>query len=211
MSTYHYAIVERRPATPTTSERRNVDMENLDYKRQPDAAFVDGQIEQHRGVVCGIWRGGMFGLSTNQLAVLSEWRDEAAASGCFDRIAAASEILVTDQYVLDATVRPAAAERIERSGFYVLRWIDMLASDIEPYTRLCLETWPAFEAAAAARCWGVFRVRTGDEISRILMITWYASMSDWEKSRVLDPADESKWILRSEMERSHWAHGARLA
>ena len=77
-------------------------MENLDYKRQPAAVFVDAQIEQHRGEGCV----------------------ESGAAACSD-------------------CRPISLR--------------------------------------------------------------------WEKSRVLDPADEAKWIRRSEMERSRWAHGARLA
>ena len=43
------------------------------------------------------------------------------------------------------------------------------------------------------------------------MLTWYASMNDWEKSRALAPADNAKWARRSEMELSHWADAGRLA
>jgi hypothetical protein len=87
----------------------------------------------------------------------------------------------------------------------------MLSSDIDEYTRLCLETWPRFEAANRVRCFGVFQPFETGEVSKILMMTWYATLNDWEKSRQLDPADKAKWARRSEMELSHWAQAGRLA
>ncbi|MCP4979429.1 MAG: hypothetical protein GY935_02915 [Gammaproteobacteria bacterium] len=102
-------------------------------------------------------------------------------------------------------------EKIDRRGIYVIRWIRMRSSDIDEYTRLCLETWLRFEATTQSRCYGVFRPAQESAVSKLLMLTGYATLNDWEKSRHLDPADESKWARRSEMELSHWAESDRLA
>ncbi|MDH3762323.1 MAG: hypothetical protein OEU50_15175 [Gammaproteobacteria bacterium] len=51
----------------------------------------------------------------------------------------------------------ATTAKINRAGIYVIRWIRMRESDSDEYTRLCLETWPAFEATTRSRCYGVFR------------------------------------------------------
>ena len=69
----------------------------------------------------------------------------------------------------------------------------------------------AFEAAARARCWGVLRPCNETETVTLLMLTWYGSLDDWERSRQFAGGDDAKWARRSEMELSHWAEGARLA
>ncbi len=211
MTIYQYAVVEKPEAELRVCDRNNIDMENLDYKRQPDACVVERQITLTGGMACGIFRGGMFGLATNRLAILSAWEHEDAAADCAADLVTATDYLIPGQETFLATVRPSAPEKITRDGFYVIRWIRMFTSDIEEYTQLCLETWPAFETDGTARCYGVFRPLQDEEISKLLMLTWYASLGDWEKTRNLAPADEPKWARRSEMELSHWAEGARLA
>jgi len=91
------------------------------------------------------------------------------------------------------------------------RNLPIRSENIGEYTRLCLETWPAFEENFQARCYGVFRALEDDEISKILMLTWYSTLGDWEQSRQLDPTDLAKWARRSEMELSHRADAGRLA
>ncbi len=208
---YHYAILEKPEAPLEAAALQGIDMENLDYKRQPDVARAAGAVAASGGMLCGIWRGGMFGLATNRIAILSAWQDVGGASAAFADLGAGSDDLVLQQQTFKATVRPARPERITRDGFYVIRWIRMMSRDIEEYTQLCLETWPAFEAAGTARCHGVFRPLEESEVAKILMLTWYASMNDWEKTRALAPADNAKWARRSEMELSHWADAGRLA
>ncbi len=194
-----------------SENRPDIDMENADYKRQPDVPAMHRHVEGWNGFVCGIFRGGMFGLRTNQISILSAWQRPEDAANCYRPLSELNGYVVADHDCFTATVRPPEPSRLDREGFYVIRWIRMNDSDVDEYTQLCLETWPAFEAAGNARCYGVFERPEEKGISRLLMLTWYASMDAWETSRNLDPADSAKWSRRSEMELSHWADGARLA
>ncbi|MCP5071943.1 MAG: hypothetical protein GY947_01445 [Rhodobacteraceae bacterium] len=210
MSIYHYAVIEKPEATLSAGDISNINMENLDYKRQIDPVGLAACVRQKDGIVCGMWRGGMFGLATNQVSILSAWSDDASPTECFSSQAKTHDGVIVDQGEYVPTVRPDEPALIVQDGFYVIRWIKVLDRDIAEYTELCLETWPAFEAAAACRCYGVFRPREHQEVQKILMLTWYASLNDWDISRALAFDDKAKWARRSEMELSHWADGARL-
>lgn len=210
MTLYHYCVLSKSEASHLVGRDEGIDMENVDYKRQPDITRVAEYIDSANGLCCGLFRGGMFGLATNQLALLSAWENPAATSPCAE-LAQQNGWSLSDEARLIATVRPTDAKKIDRAGIYVIRWIRMLESDIDEYTRLCLETWPAFEAMTHSRCYGVFRPLESADVVKLLMLTWYASLTDWEQSRQLNPADQSKWARRSEMELSHWAETGRLA
>lgn len=210
MTLYHYAVLGKPEAPHGECERSDIDMENVDYKRQPEPENIATEIRARNGRCCGIFRGGMFGLATNQIAVLSAWKEADYDATWFNEMASAADWTASVSEELLPTVRPQDGE-VCQPGIYVIRWIRMLSADIDEYTRLCVETWPAFEARTRSRCYGVFRPRTESEVSKLLMLTWYASLSDWENSRQLNPADSAKWARRSEMERSHWAEAGRLA
>lgn len=210
MSIYHYVVIERPEALVLAGDQTEIDMENLDYKRQPDVARVEHLLTGNGALVCGIWRGGVFGLATNQIAVLTAWQDEEGLTAGLTALSDGIDCSLSNQCRLSATVRPAKPEKCTRPGFYVIRWIRMNTADIAEYTALCLETWPAFEAAGTARCSGVFRPLEDHDVSKILMLTWYASLTDWEQTRTLEPADKPKWARRSQMELSHWAECGRL-
>jgi hypothetical protein len=211
LTIYHYAVVTKPEITDAVQPADGIDMETVDYKRQPDVAVLDVAVGAAGGLVCGIWRGGMFGLATNQIAVLSAWPERGRAGPILRTAADGLGTTLDDGVEMTATVRPAAPERITAQGFYVIRWLRMLATDVAEYTGLCLQTWPAFEAAARARCWGVLRPCNETETVTLLMLTWYGSLDDWERSRQFAGGDDAKWARRSEMELSHWAEGARLA
>jgi hypothetical protein len=211
MTLYHYCVLGKPEAAHSLDSADAIDMENVDYKRQPETGRVAAHIESRNGLCCGIFHGGMFGLATNQVAVLSAWPTDDFEAAIMPGLARHNQWSITEQVRLRQTVRPLQAEAIDRRGIYVIRWIRMLTSDIDEYTRLCLETWPRFEAATRSRCYGVFQPLEDSEVSRLLMLTWYATLTDWENSRQLDPADSAKWGRRSEMELSHWAQAGRLA
>jgi hypothetical protein len=211
MIIFHCTVIEKPEDAHFISGLEGVDMENVDYKRQPEINFVSEMVAAHGGTLCGILRGGMFGLSTNQIWALSAWEHADAIDSYATAIESDSNYRLTEQGHFHTTVRPNEPEVIDYDGIYVIRWIRMLTSDIEEYTKLCLETWPRFETNSQARCYGIFRPVEHSKVSKMLMLTWYASLDDWEKSRQLDQADAEKWARRSEMELSHWAQVGRLA
>jgi len=211
MALYHYCVLTKPEAPHSLASDDAIDMENVDYKRQPDASEIAAQIESSNGLCCGVFRGGMFGLATNQIAVLSAWKTDEVGAATMADLARQNKWPINAQENLTQTVRPLQPQVIARRGIYVIRWIRLLARDIDEYTQLCLETWPRFEASTGSRCYGVFRPLEPSEVSKILMLTWYATLTDWEESRQLDPIDVPKWGRRSEMELSHWAQAGRLA
>ncbi|MFT5113116.1 MAG: hypothetical protein ACI8P9_002444 [Parasphingorhabdus sp.] len=207
---YYYTLIEKPESSHRVTSLAEVDMENVDYKRQPNPHEISSRILQAGGTPCGVIRGGMFGLATNQLWMLSSWQESAVNPDPQDWLSG-SDCEIKAQGSLLPTVRPNDAEILTEQGIYVIRWINIKSEDIAEYTSLCVDTWPAFEAASKARCFGVFRVKDFDNPARILMLTWYASLLEWENSRRLEPDDVSKWARRSEMELSHWAEAGRLA
>ena len=211
MNVYHYAVLTRPEASHREGDRADIDMENVDYKRQPEPSIIEEEIRGNNGRCCAVIRGGMFGLATNQVAVLSAWEEATFNADWFERLTSERFWSVSASEELLPTVRPADGEVCQLAGIYVIRWIRMRTSDIDEYTRLCVETWPAFESSTHSRCYGVFRPQGNFEISKLLMLTWYETLTDWEQSRQLHPVDAPKWARRSELELSHWAEAGRLA
>ena len=207
---YHYAVIERPLGAPEDSPDDNPSMETVDYKRQPSPTNIRAAIAADGGTCCGVIRGGMFGLATNQVASLCVWSETAQAHHCVESLCKTQNIHIAEQLTLQATVRPAPEEVMTRPGIYVIRWIRMNAEDVGEYTSLCLQTWPAFEQANKTRCYGVFTVDGDTHPGTILMLTWYADLSAWEQSRQLAAKDVHLWVRRSQMELSHWAQAGRL-
>lgn len=209
---FHYAVITQPESELRQSQSDGIDMENVDYKRQPDVQRIRESVMSGNGFNCGLFRGGMFGLKTNQLAALTSWPSRESCHQVFDPLCTAANWSISDACWLTPTVRPKKVEAIERQGIYVIRWIRMAQADVDEYIRLCLETWPAFESMAKARCYGVFKpADSGSSITTLLMLTWYATLTDWEQSRRLHIPDANRWARRSEMELSHWAEAGRLA
>ncbi len=73
MTGYHYCALTKPEADHQVGQMDLVDMENVDYKRQPDVIRIASHISTGDGLCCGIFRGGMFGLATNQVGVFSTW------------------------------------------------------------------------------------------------------------------------------------------
>ena len=211
MKNYHYAVVTRPMGSLSMEESIHPNMESVDYKRQPDVPALRAAVDAAGGLICGIFRGGMFGLKTNEIAILSVWPDEAGGQACLDNFVNDTNVECQVQKNLVSTVRPSDAIPIEKPGIYVIRWITMYTHDIAEYTELCLKTWPRFEVGDTQRCYGVFRPTESTDLCTILMLTWYENLSAWERSRQLDPRDRPMWVRRSQMELSHWAEAGRLA
>lgn len=77
--------------------------------------------------------------------------------------------------------RPTRDAPLERPGAYAHRWFDVSPSDVDEIVSLSAEAWPAFEAAYDAQIQGLFRSEDGP--SRLLLVTRYESVAEWERSR----------------------------
>ena len=211
MKNYHYAVIAKPMGPPSLPESSQPNMESVDYKRQPDLPALRAAVNAAGGLTCGIFRGGMFGLKTNEIAILSAWHGETGGESCITDFVENTHLDCTVQKDLVATVRPSEATAIKRAGIYVIRWIAMDSDDIAEYTGLCLKTWPRFETGDTQRCYGVFRPAESVKQPTLLMLTWYEDLTAWEQSRQLDPQDQHMWVRRSQMELAHWAEVGRLA
>jgi hypothetical protein len=104
-----------------------------------------------------------------------------ATDGLFD---VAAEALV-------ATVRPADAAPLAAGGVQAHRWFELHdAADFDELLTLSAEAWPAFEAAYDARIEGFFRATTDPR--RVLLVTRYASVAEWERSRQVARAEDGE-------------------
>jgi hypothetical protein len=90
--------------------------------------------------------------------------------------------------VLEPTVRPATSQTFRTGGVHAHRWFHTHPDQADELIQLSAEAWPAFEAAFDATIEGLFRDQ--DEPGRLLLITWYASVAEWERSRSVAQASD---------------------
>jgi hypothetical protein len=87
------------------------------------------------------------------------------------------------------TVRPLSSERPAPGGVVALRDFEVAPNDLDEFIDLSVGAWESFEAAFDATVLGLFRRSdvTGPEVG-LLLVTRYASLAVWEKSRAAVPA-----------------------
>jgi hypothetical protein len=121
---------------------------------------------------------GQIGLGVNE-GVLIEVGDGAstALDGCDAVLESQSERLV-------ATVRPRDPAPPTRPGVYAHRWFDLAESDWREFLALSEGAWPPFEADYEAEIQGFWRSQdVAPPRARVLLVTCYASLAEWERSR----------------------------
>jgi hypothetical protein len=97
--------------------------------------------------------------------------------------------------VVEATARPVAPyqplHRPDPDGVYAHRWFDIADDDWPEFLSLSERAWPAFEDAnPGTRIVGFFRHATATSPTRVLLITRYAGLAGWERSRQDTNSDE---------------------
>jgi len=92
---------------------------------------------------------------------------------------------VTERRQLVATARPDdATPPALDPGVLALRWFELDSSDWPEFLDLSTNAWPAFEQAYDARILGLFRsLDLPEPQAGALLVTWYPSLSAWERSR----------------------------
>jgi hypothetical protein len=90
--------------------------------------------------------------------------------------------------MLRPTAGPTHDAPLERPGLYAHRWFDVSPDDVDEIVSRSADAWPAFEAGYDAQVQGLFRSEEGP--SRLLLVTRYASLGEWERSRAMGQAQE---------------------
>ena len=73
-------------------------------------------------------------------------------------------------------------------GVCSIGWFDVSPDDVDEIVSLSADAWPAFEASYDAQAQGLFRSQDGP--SRLLLVSRYASLGEWERSRSVLQARE---------------------
>jgi len=132
----------------------------------------------------GAWFGaGSIGWYDDQVVVMVAWPDGHRASGSPAQawLAAGPGVASVAAAALVPTVRPTTTDRLEAGGVFAHRWFDVDPGRTEEIVSLSAEAWPAFEGAYEATIHGLFRATDGP--GRLLLVTRYASVAEWERSR----------------------------
>ncbi len=139
------------------------------------------------GTVVGSWLGaGSIGWFDDEAVVLVGWPgrrpDPAGWSAPLDDAAGAEVI------AMQATARPASPGVVRTGGVHAHRWLDVEPGHEDEVVDLSAGAWPAFESSFDAHIEGLFRVEDG--AGPMLLVTWYASVAEWERSRGVAGPDQ---------------------
>lgn len=137
--------------------------------------------------VAGTWFGaGSVGWFDDEAIVLLSWGGpRGEITGLGSSLPPGTELEVT---ALTATARPATPGLLRSDGVHAHRWLEVEPGHEAEVVELSAEAWPAFEASFEARIEGLFATEDGS--GRMLLITWYSSFAEWERSRQVAGASE---------------------
>jgi hypothetical protein len=133
----------------------------------------------------------LLGYASNEALVLT---DERATSDAVLRSGAAA----AEWRRMSPTLRPHQGARPEPGGIYVHNWFTIDAEALDEFVQLSGAAWADFEAKFEAKIYGLFSVEpqvgeTASGARRLLLMTRYSSLGEWQKSR--DPTTEAMQIF----------------
>jgi hypothetical protein len=110
-----------------------------------------------------------------------------------------------DDFVGSPTARPLTPERQQSPGVYVIRRFEIATTDVDEFFRLSAEAWESFENDLAYRAEprALLRVDAPGGATHMLLVTWYADLAAWERSRQPPPAARANFLARARLTR--WA------
>jgi hypothetical protein len=134
----------------------------------------------------------LLGFASNQALVLT---DGAAPP---DAVLKAPGVVSAEGHRLTPTLRPQDGAQPPAGGIYVHNWFTVDAIAFDEFVKLSGEAWPDFEARFEARIFGLFAAEpSGDDRTqgarRLLLMTRYADLGEWQKSR--DPTSEAMKVF----------------
>ena len=173
----------------------------------------DGVVEPYRYVEIrvdrGAWPGVVAAARTQPESVVGLFGAEIGApasdgvvlsTGSAPVDLPGASVLATTR--LQPTVRPVERPAgLDASGVYAHRWFDLAAADVEELIALSEGAWPEFEAATpGTRVIGLFRsLDAAEGRARVLLLTYYPSLADWERSRATGGAARAAFARRHQL------------
>lgn len=161
------------------------------------------RVDAAGGSLWGAW-AGLFGMAGNELLVITSSPTEAnEANDAFsDALREWEGVSVVEERLLSPTVRPRDATRLTRQGLYVFRNFDLLHKDCDEFARLSEAGWVTFEndEAYQSEPHGLFaELDPTAERGTMLLVTWYESLTSWQRSRQFPPDARDNFTRRGEL------------
>lgn len=142
------------------------------------------------GSVFGLFTG-LIGFASDEGALITAWRDEAALAAHAARtVAAVPAILESTAERLIPTVRPLDATPLASGAagdVCAHRWFWLQAQDWPEFLELSEHgVWPYFESDGC-RIIGLWRSMEPGPLAKVLLVTRYPSVAHWERTRLQHP------------------------
>ena len=170
----------------TVFEFREVEVGPLAWSSTGNAyaEHCDAAARGAGGALYGVW-AGQIGLDRDQGIVMTAWDDLDAAKHHGGNVTTMPGVETGPPTYLQSTVRPRADEQPDAPGFYAHRWFELPEQSWEEFLELSDSAWPSMEEAVDAQILGFWRTleHEHDAAFRVLLLTRYATLNDWERSR----------------------------
>jgi len=151
------------------------------------------------------------GWVARQVALLVRWSPEASNRDRELVSVMRDKTVRTGQRAgLQATTRPGPTDRPPPGGIYVHRWFVVETKNVPEFLTLSSEGWRDFEVRFETKIFGLFTAERSladrqAGVTRLLLITRYASHGVWEASRDPSTAAMAAFARRQLLTRDSWA------
>lgn len=169
-------------------EYRTLHIEPRSWPRVIDSVetAVRPAVERDGGTVFGLF-SGLIGFASDEGVLVTAWPDAAtlARSSATSSVPA---VLESSARRVDATVRPSTPAPPTDPGVYAHRWFRVRPESWDEFVELSRTSWVPFEELFATRIVGLWRAADSDpSVVDALLMTWYRTLADWERSRIVRP------------------------
>ncbi len=171
----------------TVYEYRSIRVARGSWSRLDAAVFgpVDAATRGVGGSIFALCVG-MIGMASDEGTIIRAWADDESLTRQAGRtLAAADMVIESSAERLVATARPLDATPPRAGGVYAHRWFWLQPQDWDEFQRLSVDgLWPFFESDGC-RIVGLWRSTESGPLTKALLITRYASVAHWERTRLL--------------------------
>ncbi|MCC5886850.1 MAG: NIPSNAP family protein [Gammaproteobacteria bacterium] len=145
------------------------------------------------GRLWGLWDGRPgLGFGSDEAILMSVWPDDASAGAAVETIKAMPQVLAVSGTPLHPTLRPQHDGPVSGAGAWVFRDFHLAVSDLEAFLTRSAAAWDEFEATFDSEVVGLFRCPNLDAgTASLLLITRYADLDAWERSRSAEAAPKA--------------------